>query len=274
MATVHHFNATTMCPIGGRLIMGGDASVFSQATLVCHCLLVETKIGLLLVDTGLYAEDDFIGHRVSPIDRAMLGAELTREELASSRVRALGHDPRDVRHVLPTHLDLDHAGGLADFPTAAVHVMQREHDAAFARRTFFERARYIPRHFADARFVRHEVSGERWKGFDAVRPFPGSGDEVLMIPLYGHTRGHAAIAVETSEGWVVHCGDAYFSKQEIARGIDAPPLLERFQRTVAIDDELRRKNRDRLRVLAEDASVRVFCAHDAGELAELSTSTG
>ncbi len=95
-----------------------------------------------------------------------------------------------------------------------------------------------------------------------------------MIPLYGHTHGHAAIAVETSSGWVVHCGDAYFSKQEVARGLDAPPLLERFQRTVAIDDELRRKNRDRLRTLAKDESVRLFCAHDARELEELSTSSG
>ncbi len=270
MAKVHHFNAATMCPIGGRLVTGRDESIFSKATLVCHCLLVETKAGLVLVDTGLWANTDFDSFRVSPIDRALLGAELDRTELALSRVRALGYDPRDVRHVIPTHLDLDHAGGIADFPWAAVHSMQREHDAAVARANFFERARYIPRHIEGARFELHEVAGETWKGFDAVRPLPGTADEILMIPLYGHTRGHAAVAIDTGDGFLVHCGDAYFSKREVAEGVDAPPALERFQTTVAVDDALRRKNRERLRKLAKgDAGVKLFCAHDPGELREL-----
>jgi glyoxylase-like metal-dependent hydrolase (beta-lactamase superfamily II) len=36
------------------------------------------------------------------------------------QVQRLGFDPRDVRHIVLTHLDFDHAGGLDDFPHATV----------------------------------------------------------------------------------------------------------------------------------------------------------
>ncbi|CAN5747398.1 MBL fold metallo-hydrolase [soil metagenome] len=270
MARVHHFATTTMCPLGGRLVMG-EGSLFERAKLVCHCLLVETQAGLVLVDTGLYATTDFESRRVDVVTEWNLGASLVRSELAKSQVEALGYSASDVRHVIPTHLDLDHAGGIADFPHAAVHVMEREHAAAIARARFLEKNRYIPRHIEGVRFVRHEVDGETWKGFASVRPLPGAGDDVLLVPLYGHTRGHAAVAVKKDDGtWVLHCGDAYFSKQEIVTEEDAPPLLEFFQRVVAIDDDLRRKNRDRLRSLVkEHEGVRVFSAHSAVELEEL-----
>jgi glyoxylase-like metal-dependent hydrolase (beta-lactamase superfamily II) len=46
---------------------------------------------------------------------------------AFEQVRALGFAPNDVRHVLLTHLDRDHAGGLSDFvaepPLAAAGVL-------------------------------------------------------------------------------------------------------------------------------------------------------
>lgn len=39
-----------MCPVGGRLVDGFSRGL--TAKLVCHCLLVETEQGLVLVDTG------------------------------------------------------------------------------------------------------------------------------------------------------------------------------------------------------------------------------
>ena len=49
---VHHLNCGTMRPLGGKLI-DGRPGVFRRATMVCHCLLVETNDGLALVDTGI-----------------------------------------------------------------------------------------------------------------------------------------------------------------------------------------------------------------------------
>jgi glyoxylase-like metal-dependent hydrolase (beta-lactamase superfamily II) len=48
--------------------------------------------------------------------RSMLNIRL-REETAVRQIERLG-SPADVRHILPTHLDFDHAGGLEDLPGA------------------------------------------------------------------------------------------------------------------------------------------------------------
>src|SRR5437879_605277 len=118
-----------MCPHGGRLVSGEGG--LTGAHLVCHCLLVEAGDSLILVDTGF-------GTREVANPRARLGTPFTAvahprpraDETAIAQVRALGLDPADMRHIVLTHLDLDHAGGLADFPDAEVHVFETEHGAA------------------------------------------------------------------------------------------------------------------------------------------------
>jgi glyoxylase-like metal-dependent hydrolase (beta-lactamase superfamily II) len=267
---VHHLNCATLCPRGGWLV-NGDLQPLARARLVCHCLLVETSDGLALVDTGL-GEADVLGRRGLLYDRRLrsLGARLAREEPAVQRVRALGHSPDDVRHVVLTHLDLDHAGGLADFPRAEVHVLAREHEAAMARRTLQERLRYRPETWAHhPRWVLHQPdAGDRWQGFECVRRISGLPPELLLIPLHGHTRGHAGVAVETPDGWLLHAGDAYFFHGELASPPWCTPGLDLFQRLVAFDDEARRANQARLRELATGprAGVRVTSAHDPTEL--------
>jgi glyoxylase-like metal-dependent hydrolase (beta-lactamase superfamily II) len=89
-----------------------------------------------------------------------------------------------------------------------------------------------------------------------------------MIPLPGHSRGHTAIAVREGDGWLLHCGDAYFHRNEMSIPPSCPPALRMFQRMMAADEEARRNNQGRLRELARDHGdeVRLFCAHDAVEL--------
>jgi glyoxylase-like metal-dependent hydrolase (beta-lactamase superfamily II) len=44
------------------------------------------------------------------------------------------YDPKDVRHIVLTHLDFDPAGGLGDFPHATVHMLADERDYAVQQR--------------------------------------------------------------------------------------------------------------------------------------------
>jgi glyoxylase-like metal-dependent hydrolase (beta-lactamase superfamily II) len=275
---IHHLNCGTMCPPFAALINdpapSSARSLFSRGRMVCHCWLVEGREGLILVDTGLGTQDvaqprqrlgaQFIG-MTSPLCR--------HEETALAQVKALGFRPEDVRFVLPTHLDVDHAGGLADFPQAEVHLLRREHSAAMQRTTMRERSRYRPVHFAHTPDWRlHDPTGERWFGFESVRPLPGSGDDVLLIPLYGHTRGHAGIAVRSGSGWLLHAGDAYFHHAAIHdTGARVPPGLRLFETLVETERPERLRNRERLRELVKQHSneVRVVCAHDPSELSAL-----
>jgi glyoxylase-like metal-dependent hydrolase (beta-lactamase superfamily II) len=56
--------------------------------------------------------------------------------------------------------------------------------------------------------VIHEVEGQDWFGFGNVRALD---DDLRMVPLHGHTRGHCGVAVRRPDGgWFLHAGDSYF----------------------------------------------------------------
>lgn len=270
--TVHHLDCAGMCPIGGRLLLGSGGLLTGR--LVGHCLLVETADGLLLVDTGFGTADVADPGRLGRSFLAATRPGLSLAGTALHQVRALGYDPRDVRHIVVTHLDVDHAGGLGDFPKAQVHVFADELRAARARATRNERDRYRPAQWAhNPRWVEHEAKGEPWHGFEAARSVTGSVPEVLLVPLPGHTRGHCGVAVRDGDGWLLHAGDAYFSRADVdLAGARSPLGLTAFQRLLATDNRARLHNRERLRELRRErgGEVRMFCAHDPYEFDLLS----
>lgn len=268
---IHHLNCGTMCPHGRRL-MAGEGGWLEPAEMCCHCLLIETADGLILVDSGLGADDVGEPQRLGRAFLASVRPQLRIEETALSQVRALGYSAADVRHLVVTHLDLDHAGGLPDFPDAQVHVFDPELRAAMAP-DLRERLRYCAAqwtHGPDWRTY-HLDRGERWYGFDAVRAIEGTDAEVLLLPLTGHTRGHCGVAVRTGEGWLLHCGDAYFFHGEVEPDGACPIGLRVFQNLVQINGRQRLHNQRRLRELkaAHGDEIALFCAHDPAELAGL-----
>jgi glyoxylase-like metal-dependent hydrolase (beta-lactamase superfamily II) len=263
---VHHIDCATMCPPSRRLI-NGDGGLFEPSRMVAHCLLVETDAhGLVLVDTGLGEADlrDPAG-RLGGAFAALMGIGKIAFKTAAQHVAALGYQLADVRHIVPTHLDLDHAGGLGDFPDATVHVHQRERDAALSP-TWRERERYRACHWAHGpRWAPYEATGEPWMGFAAVRDLAGLPPEVLAVPLPGHTRGHACVAVRAGGRWLLHAGDAFFHRHTVEPGAGAGPAgLRAFEALIAMDRAAVRANHARLRELARDrgGEVTVFCAHD------------
>jgi glyoxylase-like metal-dependent hydrolase (beta-lactamase superfamily II) len=264
---VHHLNCGTMCPRGGRLL-GGQGGPLSEAQLVCHCLLVETGDALVLVDTGLGTADCADPKRLGRPFRAAVRPRCEIGETAVRRIEGLGLDPTDVRHIVITHLDLDHAGGLSDFPAAEVHVFAPELAAARAP-SLRDRSRYLAAQWAHGpRWAEHEVDGDDWFGFDSVRLVPDLDTEIALVPLVGHTAGHAGVAVNTADGWLLHCGDAYFHHGDVATPPACPYGLRVFQGLVQHDGKARRNNQERLRELARahGADVRLICSHDPAGL--------
>jgi glyoxylase-like metal-dependent hydrolase (beta-lactamase superfamily II) len=263
-----------MCPHGGRLITG-SGSVRETARLICHCLLVEGADGLVLVDTGFGLDDMRNTRRLGlPFDK-LFRPQAREHETAIAQVRALGFEPGDVRHIVATHLDVDHAGGLPDFPDAEVHVLGSELHAA-THPSLRERERYVAAHWAHGpHWVEHETGGDDWLGFESVRILPGSDEEILLVPLIGHTRGHTGVAVSHDSRWLLHCGDAYFNRGEMESPASCPPVLKAFQALNSIDNSARRQNRDRLRELVARRSdeVELFCSHDAETLARLQAAS-
>jgi glyoxylase-like metal-dependent hydrolase (beta-lactamase superfamily II) len=265
---IHHLNCGSLCPRGGRLF-GASGGLLSPAPMCCHCLLIEGDDRLILVDAGLGVEDVNEPRRLGFLFNAMVRPRLDVAETALRQVVDLGYRPSDVRHIVPTHLDLDHAGGICDFPDAAVHVFAAELRAASHRATLAERNRYRKAQIASVKkWAAVEEEGESWFGFSAVRAIPGTRDEVLLIPLPGHSRGHCGVAVRRADDWLLHCGDAYFHRSEVEPdGGLAPKGVRFFESLVEFDGAERRANQARLRELARLAAgeVKLICSHDPSD---------
>lgn len=251
---------------------GRSPSVLQRGELACHCLLLETASELVLVDTGFGLQD--VRHprtRLSAFFLSLLSPRLLEEMTAIRQIQRLGFQPRDVRHIVLTHLDFDHAGGLDDFPGARVHLLRQEHADALAQRTWLDRQRYRPQQWS-RRQLWHTYDGGRgedWFGFGRVRALDGLPPEVLMIPLPGHTHGHAGIAIHGGTGWLLQAGDAYFHHREMEPEPWCTPGLRLYQTLMEKDRRSRLDNQARLRRLAQGGEVEVFCAHDPHEFERL-----
>lgn len=260
-----------MCPYGGRLFGGGGAP-WTTAELCAHVLLIESSDSLILVDTGFGLDQAIEPKRHLPLPfRTNVRPQMGAEKTAIRQVEALGFTASDVRHIVATHLDIDHAGGLPDFPAAAIHVWRPEMEAIQSP-SFRERLRYMEHLFEHSpNWHPHDVAGDEWMGFESVRALPDVDPEVLILPLPGHTRGHTAVAVRDSDGWLLHCGDAYFHHRQVETPPGCPPGLRAFQAVVGLERKRRLENEERLRELNErkGGEIRMFCAHDLGELESL-----
>ncbi|HWU85856.1 MAG TPA: MBL fold metallo-hydrolase [Kofleriaceae bacterium] len=266
---VHHLNCATMCPVAGFLL--GQPGL-GRGTLVCHCLLVETaRDGLVLVDSGFGTREVEGTTRLSGVFRRVAGPALDPAEPAIAQVRALGFDPKDVRHLVVTHLDLDHAGGLPDFPWAKVHLHAREHAAAMARSHVLERERYLTAHWHHGpTWEVYAEDGDTWRGLPAITKLRGLDADIGLVPMHGHTRGHSAVIVRTGDRWLVHAGDAYFHRATVEGNGRAPLGLAAFERLMQRDGAQRRASAAALRQLREHyADLDLFCAHDHAEYAAL-----
>lgn len=260
---VHHLNCATFCPVACQRF-------FSRSHFIAHCLLIESDDGLILVDTGYgSAECTERGARVGRIYAALMRPAFDPAETAAAQVRALGFSTGDVRHIVVTHMDGDHAGGLPDFPEAQVHIFADEHAAIMKRATIAEKGRYLPAQWAhEPQWRIHApADGERWHGFDLARPIAEVSPELLLVPVTGHTRGHCVVAVDDGDGWLVHCGDAYFDRRSIAAPDAVPKGIRRMERALALDYPSYAANHERLRALQSNGGegMRLFCAHDPAE---------
>ena len=206
---IHHLNCGTMYPLMNNWIHGmGD--FLNRPPLVTHCLLVESKDGLLLVDTGFGRRDHT---DPTPFVRSFMKVSNFRSDVtktAIDQVKGLGYLPEDVRHIAITHMHLDHVGGLPDFPNARVHIYEKEYTAIYQPRIIEEKVVCRPEHWDHGPdWVVHELDEVDWFGFNCTPEVSLGEGSFFFVPLTGHTRGHSAVVIKTPDGWLMHSGDSY-----------------------------------------------------------------
>ncbi|MGG6495971.1 UNVERIFIED_CONTAM: MBL fold metallo-hydrolase, partial [Bacteroidetes bacterium 56_B9] len=92
-------------------LVNGRGGLFERARLVMHVLLLELPDRLVLVDTGLGANDVAHPELLPPQWVKNVAPRLDLRETVIAQIRALGLSPQAVRDIVLTHLDRDHAGG-------------------------------------------------------------------------------------------------------------------------------------------------------------------
>lgn len=250
---VHHLNCGTMHPLGAPRI-------------VCHVLLVETDNGLVLVDTG-HGLDDCAdpARRVGPT-RFVFRPVLDRNETAARQVERLGFNRNDVRHIVITHFDMDHIGGISDFPDAQIHVTAAEVLGAMRPPTMFEKIRFRQRQWSHGpKVVEHNPDGEKWRGFAAAQELGDIAPGIVLVSLPGHTRGHACVAVEAGNRWVLHCGDAFYEHGALDGHTETSRVLRTFESAAAFNRKQVQDNHSRLAELyrRKEPDLFMISAHDA-----------
>ncbi len=171
--------------------------------------LLEHPRGLLLFDTGAAPEcvDDLAGWWGSSMAENF-PYRVRSEDIIDAQLRALGYRPRDVRHVVLSHLHLDHAGGMKLFPQARFYAQAHELAHAIWPGPPFQNdyilADLLPTRSYDL------------KALEGDADLFGDGS-VRVLATPGHTRGHCSLLLRLPQtGAVLLPGDACLCSQAFA----------------------------------------------------------
>jgi N-acyl homoserine lactone hydrolase len=175
------------------------------------------RAGPLLIDTGLHASvavrpAESFG-RVTLL--AFRDLEMDPGQAVPAQLRERGIDPADVGTVVMTHLHVDHASGISEFPQATFVVSRAEWDAATSQGRLHG---YVPRQFDhafDYRLLDFDGTAPRsFSGF--ARSFDLFGDgAVRVVYTPGHTLGHMSVVLRTGGGEVLVAGDAIYLRRTL-----------------------------------------------------------
>jgi glyoxylase-like metal-dependent hydrolase (beta-lactamase superfamily II) len=198
------------------LSRGGRWSVPCPAFLIHH-----PSAGLVLVDTGLHPS-------IAADPRQNLGrlavrfapVTLRAGEDVPAQLRARGIDTREVKVVVMTHLHLDHASAISEFPSSTFVVAEREWVAATRDRRPLLRG-YRPAHY-DFAFDYRTIDYDRG-GIDSYatfgRTFDLFGDGSIRLAYTpGHSAGHQAVICRLRERDFVIAGDAIYTHRQLEDG--------------------------------------------------------
>ena len=169
---------------------------------------METSKGLVLIDTGFGTQDYHQATQKMRFFLTWMGVPCDLNETAIQQIKGLGFQPTEVQDIIQTHLHIDHAGGIGDFPWAKIHVYQKEHQAIQHPKGLMEFA-YVQQHWAHGpNWVIHDGPEVDWYGLKGIPVLETAEADFLLIPLPGHTRGHCGVAIGKPGDWLLHCGDA------------------------------------------------------------------
>lgn len=188
-------------------------------------LIRHPKVGPILVDTGLHpsmASDPV--QNLGRFGNWFYKPQMDHGDDVSAQLRAKGVDPASIRLVIMTHLHIDHASAIADFPDATFIVTANEWEAATTGAFAFSKG--YNRHQFDYAFDFRTVSFDgddvnSYATFGRTIDLFGDGS-IRLASTPGHTEGHQSIIVRLKDEDMVIGGDAIYLENQLEPGSDLP----------------------------------------------------
>ena len=182
--------------------------------LPIHAWLIEHSEGLIAVDTG---ESGFptpgLPHPYAALN---VRFRVQPHDEIEGQLERLGFKPRDVRHVVMTHLHTDHDGGIKPFPKAEFIVAPGEYAEASG---LMGRLRgYVPQRWPTdwkPRFL--DLEPEPFGTFAHSHRLTRAGD-VVIVSTPGHTAHHRSVIVQEGEISFFLAGDTSYTQQAMLEG--------------------------------------------------------
>lgn len=207
----HRISGPTAAP--RALGLGVPRSEYVPVPIVAF--LVEHPLaGPILIDTGVHASANVDPRQNLGWFGALMarGITMDRDQTAAALCRARGVDPASISLIVMTHLHFDHAGGLADFPSATVIVSEPEWRSAIASTSAirgYVRAQLDPRlsyqtvDFQMAKAIRRDP-------FDKALDLFADGS-VTLVCTPGHSSGHMSVILRLRDREALIAGDAIYT---------------------------------------------------------------
>jgi glyoxylase-like metal-dependent hydrolase (beta-lactamase superfamily II) len=188
--------------------------------------------------------------------------EMTQADAVSAQLRSRGIEPAALGLVVMTHLHVDHASAISDFPQATYLVSRREWEAAVEPRGATRG--YVRRQFDhafDFRLVDFDSSAaDSFATFGRSYDVFGDGS-VRVVSTPGHTFGHLSVVLRLAAGEALVAGDAIYSMRTM-RDSHLPHRV--------VDEHLFRRSLREIQLYAEQTpDALIIPGHDMAAWREL-----
>ena len=216
---------------GGNLLRKVNVLLDEQFTelMPIWVWIIEHPEGVIVVDTGENAQvlEPTYFDRVGVLDRYInhraIRFEINREQEIDRQLASLGIGAERIRHVVLTHLHLDHTDGLRYFPKVDIVVNRAEFVRPYNNLPELYPAWFKPR-LVDYRPDSVAIFGESSALTDA-------GD-VRLVATPGHTHHHSSVLFQADDAHYLFAGDASYTQAQVVAGEMAGVNADRSQTQV------------------------------------------
>jgi N-acyl homoserine lactone hydrolase len=185
-------------------------------------LVEHPGVGPILIDTGLHPSvavdpKQNLGRLGASV--VFRGIKMDPSQAVAAQLRERAVDPGDVKLVVMTHLHLDHASAMSEFPDAAFVFTKREWEAATSDGQLHGYVRRQFDHAFDYRTLDFE-SGETDSFATFGRSFDLLGDgSVRVVYTPGHTHGHQSVILRLRDREALIAGDAIYTMRTLRESL-------------------------------------------------------